>query len=329
MDVQLLECHVLADVQHREELHPYREPESFDLAGALGSVRSCVDKIYLKSCAAEGKALVPEAATIVNHDFFRQAAILEAGPQHIQERFGGLRGVEAPRDHQPRGIIDQADQLGGDPLAVVQNLRPVHHVGVQQVKHPLGLEAAHILARLRVEHRSLLSEERIDAAHGDGVRAGEDAQALGPLHQRRQRDVRVLQAQLQQPVGGLSGDLAPPALVAAALGNQRGDVAFLDVGLVPAPDRRLADRRLARARDGVLAPARLLDEPGELTLAQPIVQERVDHLEAKQCFLFICRHSVLLSRYGTAYPANNGIATLNRWCSEGLRSLGGYSSSRS
>ena len=91
----------------------------------------------------------------------------------------------------------------------------------------------------------MLLEEGVDAAHGDGVRSGEDSLLLRFLHQCRERDVRVLQAQLEQLVCRLPRNLSPFPLVIAAFGHKRGNVSRLQIILVPRPDGRFADGRLS------------------------------------------------------------------------------------
>jgi hypothetical protein len=82
----------------------------------------------------------------------------------------------------------------------------------------------------------MFPEERVDAAHPDGVAGGEDTLFLCFLDQCSERYARVVDAELEQPVCRLACDLPPFPLVIAVFGHEGSNVPRFQVGLVPRPD---------------------------------------------------------------------------------------------
>ena len=283
-------------VEFAQELVPDGPVPALELALPLGPIGPAEDQMdpqpgtqTLQRAGAVGRA-------VVDHELDRHAPAQQRLLEHALDVQRRLAQTERTVRHQPRGVVEQAHEIGLANLTLERplhrNTRAVHHVAVPDGAGELGAEAASLfgLASGRAGHARQVvllqqpvqrrARQRLRAQTAVGLKQAQDLLRRAARVVSLGRQDRLLQRRLD----------ARAAPVDPRFGNQAIKT-MPAPGVVPGLNGLDAQAVALGLGNGVLALGKLSHEPLELAALQPLAaDQRAQHRQAEQGQGIDCIH---------------------------------------
>lgn len=258
--------------QRGEELRPYGPKPSLELALRLGLKRSRMNKGHTEFGAYEGEMARAIRRAVVDVQPLAQAAATDRPFQDREERGHRLVPREGGGRNDPRGVIEQRDEIGFMASAIVdvEDARAVHDVTHPEFVGRVEREAAAVLCRRLVwaaRHQALATEQPMDG-RGREPDLGRDELLLarrGDQHRHTEGGVRLFER--TQLVGHGLRERAHVPGVAPRARLERVEAAA-PIGVEPIAHGFGGDTAARAARDLILAIGFL----AQLRVQQPVAR---------------------------------------------------------
>lgn len=206
--VESLEREVVGE--DRQELLADGEEEALDLAATFGDIGPRVEEGDAELAAGVREGVRLEGGAVVDIEPAGEPALLEGRDQAVAEAIEVLREIELGMGDKPGMVVDDGEEVALPELAVEDDVRAVHAVGLPHIVRHLGLEAAAVFGQPRVLLEAMPFEEAVETVlRRPLVRRVENLPAPRQLHEDRQTDGRVLLAEHDE--GGFELGVENPA----------------------------------------------------------------------------------------------------------------------